>query len=286
MARKILVVDDETVLLETIAYNLTQSGYQVMIASNGIDALKVAQQDTPDLVLLDLMLPGIDGLEVCRRLRRADATATTPIIMLTAHSDEIDKVVGLEVGADDYITKPFGRSELLARVRALLRRANYTINEEQRQDNHGSQQYKEPQAPRRHELVAGALRIDEAGRQVSMQGKYIDFQPKQFDLLTYFVQNRGTVLTRDQLLQHVWGYDYVGDTRTIDVHVRWLREKLEEDPANPKLLQTVRGRRLCVSRRAEIVKAPNGACFRKSSENRQKTSRKSSCRFRFSQRFQ
>jgi DNA-binding response OmpR family regulator len=241
VARKILVVDDEAVLLETIAYNLEQSGYQVVIASNGLDALAAARHDTPDLVLLDVMLPGIDGLEVCRRLRRADATSTTPIIMLTARGDEIDKVVGLEVGADDYITKPFGRSELLARVRALLRRADYPNNDEQRQDSHSSHRYESQPARRHHELVAGTLRIDEAGRQVSIQGIYIELQPKQFDLLTYFVHNRGTVLTRDQLLQHVWGYDYVGDTRTIDVHVRWLREKLEEDPANPKLLQTVRG---------------------------------------------
>jgi DNA-binding response OmpR family regulator len=242
VARKILIVDDEAVLLDTIAYNLEQSGYQVVIASNGIDALEAAYQDTPDLVILDIMLPGIDGLEVCRRLRRNDATSMTPIIMLTARSDEIDKVVGLEVGADDYITKPFGRSELLARVRALLRRADYpTSNDEPQQDSHSAHRYANQQAPKRHELVAGALRINEAGRQVSMQGKNIELQPKQFDLLTYFVHNRGTVLTRDQLLQHVWGYDYVGDTRTIDVHVRWLREKLEEDPANPKLLQTVRG---------------------------------------------
>lgn len=242
MARKILVVDDEAVLLDTIAYNLEQSGYQVVIASNGVDALEAARQDTPDLVILDIMLPGIDGLEVCRRLRRDDATSTTPIIMLTARSDEIDKVVGLEVGADDYITKPFGRSELLARVRALLRRADYpTANDELHQDNHGTHRYKNQPASRHQALVTGTLRIDEAGRQVSIQGKYIELQPKQFDLLTYFVHNRGTVLTRDQLLQHVWGYDYVGDTRTIDVHVRWLREKLEEDPASPKLLQTVRG---------------------------------------------
>lgn len=242
MARKILIVDDQAVLLDTIAYNLEQSGYQVVIASNGIDALEAARQDTPDLILLDIMLPGMDGLEVCRRLRRNDATSTTPIIMLTARSDEIDKVVGLEVGADDYITKPFGRSELLARIRALLRRADYpTANNEPHQDSHNTQRYANQPTPRHQELIVGDLRIDEAGRQVSMQGKNIELQPKQFDLLTYFVHNRGTVLTRDQLLQHVWGYDYVGDTRTIDVHVRWLREKLEEDPASPKLLQTVRG---------------------------------------------
>ncbi len=244
MARKILVVDDEAVLLETIAYNLEQSGYQVVITSNGINALEAARQDTPDLIILDLMLPGIDGLEVCRRLRREDATSTTPIIILTARSDEIDKVVGLEVGADDYITKPFGRSELLARVRALLRRANYpATNDGQltRQASHNAHHNENQLASKYQELVVDTLHIDEAGRLVSNRGQRIELQPKQFDLLAYFVHNRGTVLTRDQLLQHVWGYDYVGDTRTIDVHVRWLREKLEEDPASPKLLQTVRG---------------------------------------------
>jgi DNA-binding response OmpR family regulator len=244
VARKILVVDDEAVLLETIAYNLEQSGYQVVITSNGINALEAARQDTPDLVILDLMLPGIDGLEVCRRLRREDATSTTPIIILTARSDEIDKVVGLEVGADDYMTKPFGRSELLARVRALLRRADYpAANDEQStaQESHTTHRNRNQPTSKRQELVVGTLHIDEAGRLVSHRGQHIELQPKQFDLLTYFVHNRGNVLTRDQLLQHVWGYDYVGDTRTIDVHVRWLREKLEEDPATPKLLQTVRG---------------------------------------------
>jgi len=162
-------------------------------------------------------------------------------MMLTAKGDEIDKVVGLEVGADDYVTKPFGRRELLARVRALLRRADYpSVSEEQPvQETTG-------EAPRPgRELVAGPLRIDLAGRRVFCRGQEMELQPKQFDLLTYLVRNRGTVLTRDQLLQNVWGYDYVGDTRTVDVHVRWLREKLEEDPANPRLIQTVRGVGYC-----------------------------------------
>ncbi len=189
MGRRILVVDDEPVLVETIAYNLEQAGYQVTTAADGSSALEAARRETPDLIILDIMLPEMDGLEVCRQLRRENNTVTTPIMMLTAKGDEIDKVVGLEVGADDYVTKPFGRRELLARVRALLRRADY------------------PPA--------------------------------------YLVRNRGTVLTRDQLLQNVWGYDYVGDTRTVDVHVRWLREKLEEDPANPRLIQTVRGVGYC-----------------------------------------
>jgi two-component system alkaline phosphatase synthesis response regulator PhoP len=241
VSRKILVVDDEPVLVETIAYNLQQAGYQVTTAVDGASALEAAHRETPDLVILDIMLPEMDGLEVCRQLRREKNTATTPIMMLTAKGEEIDKVVGLEVGADDYVTKPFGRRELLARVRALLRRADYPLASEEQpaQETIG-----EVARPGR-ELVAGPLRIDLAGRRVHCRGQEIELQPKQFDLLTFLVRNRGTVLTRDQLLQNVWGYDYVGDTRTVDVHVRWLREKLEEDPANPRLIQTVRGVGYC-----------------------------------------
>ncbi len=240
MTRKILVVDDEAVLVETIAYNLEQAGYQVITAADGVSALEAARREEPDLVVLDIMLPEMDGLEVCRQLRREAATATTPIIMLTAKGDEIDKVVGLEVGADDYVTKPFGRRELLARVRALLRRADYPTSEEAA----GQSAASEVPRPNR-ELVAGPIRIDLAGRRVISREQELELQPKQFDLLTYLVRNRGTVLTRDQLLHNVWGYDYAGDTRTVDVHVRWLREKIEEDPANPRLIQTVRGVGYC-----------------------------------------
>ena len=241
MIRKILVVDDEQVLVETMAYNLEQAGYLVTTAADGSTALEVARRETPDLIILDIMLPEIDGLEVCRQLRRESSTAMTPIMMLTAKGDEIDKVVGLEVGADDYVTKPFGRRELLARVRALLRRADYPSAS----DDHAAQEPTSEVARPNRELVAGPLRIDLAGRRVNCRGQDLELQPKQFDLLTYLVRNRGTVLTRDQLLQNVWGYDYVGDTRTVDVHVRWLREKLEEDPANPRLIQTVRGVGYC-----------------------------------------
>jgi DNA-binding response OmpR family regulator len=241
VSRKILVVDDEPVLVETIAYNLQQAGYQVTTAVDGASALEAARRETPDLVILDIMLPEMDGLEVCRQLRREQNTATTPIMMLTAKGDEIDKVVGLEVGADDYVTKPFGRRELLARVRALLRRADYPLASEEQPAQEATSEVPRPG----RELVAGPLRIDLAGRRVLCRGQDIELQPKQFDLLTYLVRNRGTVLTRDQLLQNVWGYDYVGDTRTVDVHVRWLREKLEEDPANPRLIQTVRGVGYC-----------------------------------------
>ncbi len=242
MGRKILVVDDETVLVETIAYNLEQAGYQVITAADGASAIQAAHRETPDLIILDIMLPEMDGIEVCRQLRRESNTATTPIVMLTAKGDEIDKVVGLEVGADDYVTKPFGRRELLARVRALLRRMDYPAP--------AAGEHPAPAAsdgdPRPHrELVAGPLRIDLDGRRVNCRGLELELQPKQFELLTYLVRNRGTVLTRDQLLHNVWGYDYAGDTRTVDVHVRWLREKLEEDPANPRLIQTVRGVGYC-----------------------------------------
>ena len=241
MGRKILVVDDEAVLVETIAYNLEQAGYQVMTAADGNSALETARREEPDLIILDIMLPEMDGLEVCRQLRRENVTAQTPIMMLTAKGDEIDKVVGLEVGADDYVTKPFGRRELLARVRALLRRADYIPPAEERGDQEAVVETPRPG----RELAIGPLRVDLAGRRVNCRGKELELQPKQFDLLVYLMRNRGTVLTRDQLLHNVWGYDYVGDTRTVDVHVRWLREKLEEDPANPKLIQTVRGVGYC-----------------------------------------
>jgi len=240
--RKILVVDDESVLVETIAYNLEQAGYQVLTAADGASALQAAHRETPDLIILDLMLPEMDGIEVCRHLRRERNTATTPIMMLTAKGDEIDKVVGLEVGADDYVTKPFGRRELLARVRALLRRAVYAPTEGEQPAQDTSSEVPRPN----RELVAGPLRIDLAGRRVYCRGQEVELQAKQFELLTYFVRNRGTVLTRDQLLHNVWGYDYAGDTRTVDVHVRWLREKLEENPANPRLIQTVRGVGYCL----------------------------------------
>jgi DNA-binding response OmpR family regulator len=238
VGRKILIVDDEAILAETLAYNLEQAGYEVTTAADGASALEIVQREVLDLIILDLMLPEIDGLEVCRQVRSKRNTAAIPIIMLTAKNEEIDKVVGLEVGADDYMTKPFGRRELLARVRALLRRSEYpTASDGQAAQDQGPQQI----TPTKQELVVGPLRIDLAGRRVVCRDREMEMQPKQFDLLVYLARNRGTVLTRDLLLHNVWGYDYAGDTRTVDVHVRWLREKIEEDPANPKLIQTVRG---------------------------------------------
>ena len=241
MPRTILVVDDEAVLLETIAYNLEQAGYRVLTAADGASALDLAQRERPDLIILDLMLPVLDGLEVCRRLRREDETANILILMLTAKSEEIEKVVGLEVGADDYVTKPFSKHELLARVKALLRRLTKVSASLEEQSS--TEMEAVPRRPRTVE--AGPLVMDLDGRRVYRSDQEVELQPKQFDLLRYLLQNRGTVLTRDQLLQNVWGYDYAGDTRTVDVHVRWLREKLEDDPANPRLIQTVRGVGYC-----------------------------------------
>ncbi|MBE3558605.1 MAG: response regulator transcription factor [Ktedonobacteraceae bacterium] len=237
MAQTILVVDDDAALRDAIACNLERIGYVVLKAADGAAALDIARREKLSLILLDIMLPDIDGLEVCRRLRRAAATATIPILMLTARGEEIDKVIGLEVGADDYVTKPFGRRELLSRVRALLRRAERSSS--LKSPFAEVQDREKTPAPR--ELTVGPLRIDLAGRRVYIRGEVLDLQPKQFDLLVYFVRHQGTVITREQLLLRVWGYEYTGDTRTVDVHVRWLREKLEEDPANPQLLQTVRG---------------------------------------------
>ncbi len=243
MKQKILVVDDEPVFVDTLVYNLQQEGYQVITAADGGSALEATRCERPDLIILDVMLPEIDGLEVCRQLRNEKSSATIPILMLTAKGEEVDKVIGLEVGADDYVTKPFGRRELLSRVRALLRRADYPSMREE----HSVEQEGVPEAsPTVRGLAVGPLRIDIAGHLVLCRGQVVELQPKLFDLLVYFVHNRGTVLTRDQILQHVWGYDYAGDTRTVDVHMRWLREKLEEDPASPKLFQTIRGVGYCL----------------------------------------
>jgi two-component system alkaline phosphatase synthesis response regulator PhoP len=231
MDKTILVVEDDATLRETVAYNLRSEGYAVVVASDGIAALDALRQQSVSLVLLDLMLPRMDGLEVCRRIRSRPETAQTPILMLTARGDETDKVVGLEMGADDYVTKPFSWQELRARIRALLRRGEQT------------QEYG-PTPPETGDggvLMAGGLRIDTMRHEVTREGQEIELPARLFDLLVYMVRNRGLVVTRDRVLQQVWGYDYAGDTRTIDVHVRWLREKIEQDPANPRLIVTVRG---------------------------------------------
>jgi len=232
--RTILVVDDDTALRDTIAYNLRGEDYALLTAADGVAALEAARQHPIALVLLDLMLPRLDGWEVCRQLRARPETAKVPILMLTARGEETDKVVGLELGADDYVTKPFAWSEVRARIRALLRRseqAGAALPVPSRET--GSD-------PTRV-LTAGDLRIDADRREVTRGERQIELPARLFDLLVYMVRYRGTVLTRDRLLEHVWGYEYGGDTRTVDVHIRWLREKLEDDPANPQLIQTVRG---------------------------------------------
>jgi DNA-binding response OmpR family regulator len=217
--KKILLVDDEPTLVATVKYNLEREGYQVVTAADGESGLSMARVERPDLIILDLMLPGLDGFEVCRILRRE---MTVPILMLTAKTEEVDKVVGLELGADDYVTKPFSMRELLARVRALLRRAE-TLPAEAKV------------------LTAGDLQVDLAKREASKRGQPLSLKPKEFELLAFFLRNRGRAFSRDQLLDQIWGYDFAGDTRTVDVHVRWLRQKIEDEPAKPTRLLTVRG---------------------------------------------
>ena len=228
MSNKVLVVEDEIPLLETLEYNLVKEGYEVCTASDGISALEVARRECPDLILLDIMLPQLDGLEVCRILRRE---MNVPIIMLTARTDEVDRVVGLEMGADDYVTKPFSMRELLARVKALLRRVRL-LREEMATDE---------RRPTAQTLVFGELTIDEARHEVLLEGAPLSLSPKEYDLLLFLARNRGMTLTRDLILERVWGWDFSGGTRTVDVHIRGLREKIEPDPSNPARIVTVRG---------------------------------------------
>jgi DNA-binding response OmpR family regulator len=219
----ILLVDDEPTLVATLDYNLRREGHEVVIARDGPSAIEQARKRQPDLVLLDVMLPKLDGFEVCRELRR---TSTVPVLMLTAKDSEVDKVVGLEIGADDYMTKPFSMRELMARVKAMLRRNSMLAA---------------APSPGGEEVRLGELEIDTAARTVRRGGHAVHLKPKEFELLAFLAQNRGRVFTRDQLLENVWGYEFDGDTRTVDVHVRWLREKIEETPSQPRLLETVRG---------------------------------------------
>lgn len=225
MAEKILVVEDDLILQETLVYNLTHQGYTVETAADGNAAVEAVKTNPPDLILLDIMLPGMDGFEVCRIIRKE---RTTPILMLTARDDEIDRVVGLEVGADDYLTKPFSMRELIARVKALLRRSRII------------QENSQPQKTFKKTFTSGNLVIDQERREVIINDAVVEFKPKEFDLMLFFAENQGHVLSREKILEEVWGWDYFGDSRTVDVHVRWLREKIEEDPASPKRILTVR----------------------------------------------
>ena len=224
---KILVVEDDETLQSVLKYNLTKEGYTVLTASDGLQALDITRREKPDLLILDLMLPKIDGLEVCRILRKE---MIVPILMLTARADEIDKIIGLEVGADDYMTKPFSMRELTARVRAMLRRT-HMIQESAEQEGSGIQA----------NVRSGNLAIDPARHLVTVEGRLVNLNPKEFDLLFFLVRNKSQVFNRDTLLAKVWDYDYAGDTRTVDVHMRWLREKIEINPEMPAHLITVRG---------------------------------------------
>ena len=229
MARTILVVDDEATLRETLVEALELEGFRAIPAADGREALAKFRSEHPDLVLLDLMLPELSGVEVCRILR---AESAVPIVMLTARDSEVDKVVGLELGADDYVTKPFSLRELTARIRGIFRRQDRLA--EPAAEGPGA-----TAAPRPVDL--GRVQVDLAGHRLLRDGRPVPIKPKAFELLAFLLRNPGRVFTRDQLLEHVWGYDYAGETRTVDVHVHWLRVEVEADPANPVLLQTVRG---------------------------------------------
>jgi DNA-binding response OmpR family regulator len=233
MDNKVLIVEDEPILLETLEYNLTRQGYQVYTAADGLAALEVARRERPEVIVLDVMLPGLDGFEVCRILRQE---MSVPILMLTARADEVDKIVGLEVGADDYLTKPFSMRELLARVKALLRRVRL-IREELAAEVDGSDTVEASHGT----LTFEDLAIDLTRREVLRQGVLLRLKPKEYELLVFLARNQGIVLSRDLILERVWGWDFAGGTRTVDVHVRWLREKIEPDPAQPTRIVTVRG---------------------------------------------
>ena len=221
MARTILVVDDEPTLRETLVDALETDGFRVVSAADGREALTVFRAERPDLVLLDLMLPELSGVEVCRIIR---SESSVPIVMLTAKDSELDKVVGLELGADDYVTKPFSLRELSARIRALFRRSEQAVAVDA------------PPAA----VDLGRVQVDLAGHRLLRDGEPLPLKPKAFDLLAFLLRHPGQVFTRDQLLERVWGYDYAGETRTVDVHVHWLRSQVEEDPAAPEFIHTVR----------------------------------------------
>lgn len=219
---KVLVVDDEVAILQTLRYNLEKNGYVVCVAGDGRQALSVVEIEKPDLILLDIMLPSLDGIEVCREIRRR---SNVPILMLTAKGQEIDKVLGLEIGADDYITKPFSIHEVIARIRAHLRRANAAVHHEH------------PPV-----LSGGDVKLDVGSQSVTKRGAAIDLAPKEFGVLQVLLENKGRVVTRQALLDRVWGFDFYGDQQTVNVHIRWLREKIEDDPNDPKWIHTIRSR--------------------------------------------
>jgi DNA-binding response OmpR family regulator len=229
MAESILVVEDEPALRDTLSYNLKKDGFAVEAVGDGRAALESARRLKPDLIVLDLMLPEIDGFEVCRILRQE---MITPILMLTARDDEIDRVVGLEVGADDYLTKPFSMRELMARVKAQLRRSRLLKEELDRASIEDKPQDK---------LTFGNLVINRTRREVLLNDEPLALKPQEYDLLLFFAEHKGQMLSREFILERVWGWDFIGDSRTVDVHVRWLRQKIEEEPGKPTRIVTVRG---------------------------------------------
>lgn len=227
MPKKILVIDDEPMIVESVSYNLKREGFEVEAAADGEEGLKLAESGDFDLIILDLMLPGMDGMEICRTIRKR---SEIPIIMLTAKESEIDRVLGLELGADDYVTKPFSMRELIARVKRILKRS--AVNPETAGVATNGQG---------RSIIKGRLEIDLLGHEVLVDGKAVNLSSKEFELLRILASHPGQVLTREQLLDLVWGNDFYGDTRTVDVHIRWLREKIEADPGNPENILTVRG---------------------------------------------
>ena len=229
MPETILVVEDEPALRDTLTYNLKKDGFSVEAVGDGRAALDSARKLRPDLIVLDLMLPEIDGFEVCRILRRE---MSTPILMLTARDDEIDRVVGLEVGADDYLTKPFSMRELMARIKAQLRRSRLLREELGRSIESQSIHEK---------LIFGNLIINLTRREVTLNGVPLQLKPQEYELLLFFAEHKGQMLSREFILERVWGWDFIGDSRTVDVHVRWLRQKIEQDAGDPERIVTVRG---------------------------------------------
>ena len=223
--QSVLVIEDEENLVEALRFNLEREGYQVHTAQDGEQGLDAARQVSPDLIILDIMLPALDGLEICRILRRE---SDVPILILTAKGEEIDRVVGLELGADDYVTKPFSMRELLARARGMLRRSRVASEASS--------------GPRLRQLLkVGDLEIDLDSHIARLKGEPLNLKPREFDLLALLVANKGRAFTRDQILERVWGHDYVGESRTVDVHIRWLREKVQSYPNSPQGIITIRG---------------------------------------------
>ncbi len=219
---RLLLIDDDPMITEPLERQLSLAGYEVLVAHDGRSGLELAQSKRPDLVVLDVMMPEIDGWEVCQKLRQS---SVVPILMLTALGEEVDRILGLELGADDYLTKPFSIRELKARIKALLRRVEL--------DQHA--------APSRNELVVGDIRVELDSRQVFKKDEPLQLRYKEFELLSLLLSRAGDVVTRAELFDKIWGTDWLGDTRTLDVHIRWLREKIEADPSQPRYIQTVRG---------------------------------------------